>query len=255
LDPLLQCIQQRHPEAWGHVLDAGTGDSSLSWLVTLDSERWTAVCAEAQRAAGLRGRYGSRFRPQDRLLVGQWQDETFLRGELYDTVIADYVLGSVDRYAPHFQEALLSRLCAACGGWLYLTGLEPYSSGWLLQLARFRDAVLLLSGRRPHRELPLQWVQARLQQAGAEIVWSERFRNHYDSDFVRRELAAVEENLGELEDRGLAQVLKRRAHGLREAGLDTLQICGTLGPSEDYIIAARFPGPANGNTNMISSRR
>lgn len=255
MDPLLQCIQQRHPAPWGHVLDAGTGDSSLLWTLSLSSERWTAVCVEPERAAGLQARYGARFRSCDRLLTGLWQDESFLPGERFDTVLADYLLGSVDRYAPHFQEALLHRLCRACNGWLYITGLEPYSGGWLTRLATFRDAVLLLSGRRPHRELPLWWVRSRLLEAGAEIAWTERFENHYDGDFVVRELGAVEDNLSELEDRGLAQVLKRRVHALRQGALETLQKRGTLGTSVDYVLAARFPGAANGNMNMISSAR
>lgn len=252
MDPLLQLIQQRHPGSWGRVLDAGTGDSSLAWLCRLAPESWTAVCAEESRAEALQHRYRSQIRPQDRVLVGLWQDANFLRDECFDVVIADYLLGSCDRYAPFFQEQLVERLCQASREWLYLTGLEPYPTGtdhWLSRMASLRDSVLLLTGRRPHRELPQHWVERQLRKQGAEIAWTEQFANAYGVDFVQREVGAVERNLTELDDPGLSQVLRRRCARLRKQAQELLRDGQGLGESHDYVLAARLPGKAGPEPN------
>ena len=212
MDTVLQRIAQLQGPDWGDVLDAGTGRSSLAWLVSLPTRSWTAVTAEDGRAEVLARDFPPR--PQDRLVVGNWSDERLLREQRYDVVVADYLFGSLERYAPHRQEQVLDRLLDLCRGQLYIVGLEPWPepdspSGELLwEIARLRDACWILQGRRPHRELPLEWMLERLNERVEHddcIGW-ERFRNFYDGDFAEREL------------RGVRQVLRRApASRLREA--------------------------------------
>jgi hypothetical protein len=85
---------------WGKV---GTGWSSLGWLTGLTTERLTAVTACSRRAEALRSRYQIVLRPQDAVVVGNWVDTDLLRGEVFDVVLADYLVGAVDRFAPYFQ--------------------------------------------------------------------------------------------------------------------------------------------------------
>lgn len=85
---------------WGNVLDAGTGKGSLRWLLTLDTERWTAITASPGMAEQVTQELGDQKRPEDRLLVGNWSDPEFLQGERFDTVLADYLLGAIDGFAP-----------------------------------------------------------------------------------------------------------------------------------------------------------
>ena len=95
---------------WGNFLDAGTGKGSLRWLLTLDTERWTAITASPGMAEQVTRELGDQKRPEDRLLVGNWSDPEFLQGERFDTVLADYLLGAIDGFAPYTQDQLFSRL-------------------------------------------------------------------------------------------------------------------------------------------------
>lgn len=244
MDRVLSYIQERYQGSWEHVLDAGSGESSLGWLCQSPAQRWTAVTAEATRAHGLRQRWGKRFRPQDRLLVANWKDPELLAGECFDLVLADYLLGSCERVVPYFQSQLLERICERCRGWLFVVGLEPRAPEhpWMKELIALRDAVLLLCGHRPHRELPQSWLEHQLQRLGRRPQWSERFENHYGPDFVEREIGAVESNLAGLSDRGLAQVLRRRCHQLRAQAHEWLQEDGAISHSWDYVVAVSLVG-------------
>lgn len=225
----------------GRLLDAGTGQSSLSFVSSLNLKAWVAVTAEPARAQGLRERFPKSLHPHGDILLGNWQDQTFLQGERFDVVLADYLLGSCERYAMAFQEGLLQRLLSLSQGWLFLIGLEPWpepqnqAQQALKDIAQLRDAVQILLGNRPHREIPQSWVEARLKEAGYSLAWFEHFENHYDQDFVLREISAVENNLEQLGDRGLAQALRRRCHQLKQ----------TAGAaySWDYLLAVNVGQP------------
>jgi hypothetical protein len=176
------------------------------------------------------------------LLVANWKDPELLTGERFDLVLADYLLGSCERVEPYFQSQLLERLCVHCRGWLFLIGLEPQAPKhpWMKELVALRDAVLLLCGQRPHRELPQSWLEHQLRLLGKRPEWVERFENHYERDFVERELGAVEGNLAGLTDRGLAQVLRRRCQQLRAQAREWLQEDGVISASWDYVVAVRL---------------
>lgn len=235
MDVVLEHVRSIHQGEWGRVLDAGTGQSSLEWVSSLDCEAWTAVTAEPARAEGLRRRLV--VRPQDRLLVGCWTDPTLLAGERFDVVVADYLFGSVDRYAPWFQVGLVRRLAALTGEVLYVVGLEPYPEepGLIQEIAALRDAVQLLRGRRPHREVPCEWLFERLREAGLEVEEPVRFENLYGPEFLEGELGAVETLLPQLGIKGLeARVQALRAQGRR------LLRKGPIACSYDYLLVARL---------------
>ena len=82
------------PQSWGSVLDAGTGSHSLQWICQLPTEKWTAVTASEQMAAEVRRARGVRQRPQDEIVIGNWEDESFLGSEQFDVIIADYLIGA-----------------------------------------------------------------------------------------------------------------------------------------------------------------
>ncbi len=235
---LFEQILRRHPPPWGDVLDAGTGASSWDWLLKQTCRSRTGVTAEEPRAQALRARPG--VGPQDQVLVGLWQDPTLLENRRFEVVLGDYLLGACDRYAPHFQEEMIERVVSKCSGWLFLIGLEPLpfptnpGQTCLFEVAQMRDAVQLLLGNRPHRELPQAWVERHLVARGARIAWKERYHNLYDAGWVAREVASLEQNLQLLEDRGLAQVLRRRCHGLRQTAAETLS--KPVSYSYDYLL-------------------
>jgi len=102
---LLKHVETLHEGLpWGSFLDAGTGTHSIGWVSSLQTERWTAVTGAQGHAAQVRDAVEKTRRPQDRIVLGNWADPSLLAGERYDTVLADYLLGAIDGFAPFFQD-------------------------------------------------------------------------------------------------------------------------------------------------------
>jgi len=109
-DTLFSFIEEIHGnQSFGNVLDAGTGKTSLKWLLSLKNkvEKITAVTGSEKTREWLldRRETGIRLREKDRILVGNYaptiQSETdevqqLLRsGEKFDVILVDYVLGGL----------------------------------------------------------------------------------------------------------------------------------------------------------------
>ncbi|MGJ4802260.1 SAM-dependent methyltransferase [Luteimonas sp. SDU82] len=231
---------------WGSVLDAGTGRASMRWLLGLDSERWTAVTAATSMAEQARAEIGDRMREVDRLVVGNWIDPELLAGERYDTVLADYLLGAIEGFAPYWQGRLFERLRPLVGGRLYVVGLEPYVHGvptepegaMVNRIGRLRDACLLLAGDQPYREYPLDWAIERLQGARFRVVDAERIPIRYGERFVHSQLDMCSRALGRLRDRTAAVALLAHVEDLRRQALALIRQVGGLRHGHDYILVA-----------------
>jgi hypothetical protein len=211
--------------SWGAVLDAGTGDHSLRWLTGRPTSRWTAVTAEEGVALRLRGALGSRVRAGDRLVVGQWTDDALLRGEVYDLVLADYLLGAIDGFAPYFQDQLFQRLRPHVGGRLWATGLAPWlgpastdREQLVLDVVRFRDACILHAGDRCYREYPSEWVTRHLLAAGFVVDEVARFPIVLSARALVRQIDVGRQKLPRL-DPLLAAALRARAEALEALAL------------------------------------
>ena len=231
---------------WGSFLDAGTGTHSARWMMSLATERWTAVTGAEGHAVEVRDAVARMRRAGDRLILGNWADPDLLKGEIYDTVLADYLLGAIEGFAPYFQESLFSRLRLLTGRRLYVVGLEPYVSvrpenegeRLIFEIGRHRDACLMLAGERPYREYPLVWVVQNLRRSGYRVVASRHFGIRYTDRFVNSQIDMTVMRLRKLEDRKLAEALARRGEGLRKAALDMIARQGDIRCGHDYVIAA-----------------
>ena len=104
------CIRDRGDSPWGTFLDAGTGVQSLRWIAELGTERWTGVSASPAHAERVREAIKEAQRPEDQVVLGNWVDTDLLKGEQYDTVMADYLLGAIEGFAPYYQPYLFKRL-------------------------------------------------------------------------------------------------------------------------------------------------
>src|SRR5690606_11868299 len=212
---------------WGAVLDAGTGRSSLRWLNSLQTTRWTAVTGSERMAQMAREQAGVTLRSQDRLIVGNWMDPQLLAGETHDTVVADYLLGAIDGFAPYWQDRLFQRLRPLIGGRLYVIGLEPYvpfssddpAGRIVVEIGRLRDACLLMAGQRPYREYPLDWVLRHLEHAGLRPVDVERVPIRYGERFINTQLDLCSESVDKLPNRALAVTLQSHIADLRHRAL------------------------------------
>lgn len=228
------------------MLDAGTGTNSIQWVTSIETTRWAAVSGAVGHAAQVRDVIEPVRRPQDRIIVGNWADPQLLAGERFDTVLADYLIGAVEGFAPYFQERMFARLHGVTAGRLYLVGLEPYVSqdpgaepgGMIWEIGRYRDAVLLLSGERPYREFPMEWVLERLDAGGWRVIDVARFPIRYGARFVNSQIDMCLRRLEAMPDRVLASALQAQGEHIRERALTADARLDGLRHGFDYVIAA-----------------
>jgi len=244
---LYDLVQHMHGDLpWGRVLDAGTGRGSMSWLLGLETEGWTAVTGAQSMAGEVRRQIGDGLREQDRLVVGNWMDPGLLEGEQYDTVLADYLVGAIEGFAPYWQDRIFSRLRPLVGRRLYVIGLEPYvqfspgdpAGRMVCEIGRLRDACLLLAGDRPYREYPMDWILRQLRLAGFRPLDTRRLAIRYGERFVNSQLDMCDQRLLRLRDRGLATAMSEHVAQLRQRALALVKAEGGLRYGHDYVIAA-----------------
>ena len=232
--------------SWGSVLDAGTGDHSLSWIVERPTTRWTAVTGDERRAVRMQSHFVRRMRSGDAIVSGNWENPSFRQGQTVDVVLADYLLGAVDGFAPYFQSELFARLRPLVGQKLFVVGLEPYqdpasSEGGRLvvEVARLRDACILLAGHRCYREYPLEWVERSLDRAGFRVERSLRFPINYRKRFVKSQLEVCRRKLPHFSSRALAREMEGHIDDVEQRGLRLLEEGGGSIPfGSDYVVMA-----------------
>jgi hypothetical protein len=240
----IEALQGEAP--YGRVLDAGTGPRSLRWLMTLGTEAITAVTGAPAQAAKLQRLLGEWQRPKDQLLVGNWTDPELLAGEQFDTVIADYLLGAIEGFAPYFQSALFARLRPLTAKRLYVAGVEPYvvkrprnEAGALIwEIGRYRDACLILMGKQQYREYPLEWVLAQLRRSGFQPVAARKVATGYKADFVNAQIDMCRPGLERLPDKALGRSLVAHGEALRNRALAHIEAHGSLSHGFAYVVAA-----------------
>ncbi|EEY53180.1 uncharacterized protein PITG_06813 [Phytophthora infestans T30-4] len=280
-DSLFRWIEEReHHDSsispWGRVLDAGTGRHSLSWLlhggVSSLIEEVVAVTGEKPLANDLSAEYDPSKTPHAtpfKVHAGNWQNATFLSNEKpFDIIIADYLVGAIEGFAPYYQDQICDRLekLLAPGGRIYLVGLQPLSesqtpagssdaeieAGKLIQeVARTRDACLLLAGRRCYREYPIEWSQRQLEKVGLEVTNSVRLTNVYGRSAITRQLEVGRRHIPLFWDPVLAGHMQQALDCVDER-LEEEFGSGALPKEEqrrirfgfDYVIAARKPAQA-----------
>jgi SAM-dependent methyltransferase len=248
-DALFTQVERFHaPRPWGRVLDAGTGLHSLSWICGLPTASWTAVTGAEAREHDLRARFADRLRPPDAVVTGNWQDELLLVGQTFDVIVADYLIGAIDGFAPYFQGQALGRLRRhlAPGGRLYVIGLEPYpdepadeAGALILEIARLRDALILLAKHRCYREYPRAWVHRSLEASGYVVEESVAVPIVYGERFIDGQLNVCRSKLPLLADRALAAAFDATIEELRARAHAAARRLGGLRFGEDYVVVAR----------------
>lgn len=245
---LFRYIETLHGDApWGRFLDAGTGVNSALWSTDRATDAWTGVTGAAGHAQQVASATEGRLRPQDRLIVGNWMDTTLLHGEVFDTVLADYLIGAIEGFATYFQPRLFKRLAPHVGGCLYVVGLDPYivgdattpASRIVRAIGRLRDTCLLLADETPYREYPAEWTMDALEAAGFTILSAQRFPNRYMEKWVHGQLDMAVRRLPRINDPELATALRNHIETLRAQGLRLCEQEGGLRHGADYVIACR----------------
>lgn len=231
-------------QPWGHLLDAGTGEHSLRWIMGLETRRWTAVTGGQARQEELQQELGPHMRASGRVLTGNWRDPAFLQGERFDTVLADYLLGALDGFAPYFQDRLFARLRPHVGGRLYAVGLEPYGEGGgeagelVREIAALRDACILLAGHRCYREYPLDWVLRSLEGSGYRVLHADSVPIVYRERFIDGQLDVCLRKLPLFPDAAVADALRGQVEELRARAKAACRRQDGLRFGADWVVAA-----------------
>jgi hypothetical protein len=250
-DALFAQVLRLHGDLpWGRVLDAGTGAHSLSWLMQRPTEGWVAVTGGEGRKTELLQSHGVSIRPVDQIVVGNWQDPTLLYGEQFDVILADYLLGAIEGWAPFFQDQLFGRLVRHLrpGGRLYGIGLEPFPEGDLdeggriiWEIARLRDACILLAGHRCYREYPRVWVERAMEAAGLRLIDSKDMPIRFRRRFIDGQLDVCVRKLPYIRDLSLRASLRNHIEALRSRARAVEEARGGICFGSDWVVAAELP--------------
>lgn len=212
---------------WGTFLDAGTGSHSLSWVVGLNTTKWTAITGSQHRSDNMISQFKDKMRDQDEVVFGNWVDPDMLKGQVFDTVLADYLLGSIDGFAPYFQDKLFERLRSHTKKDLYFVGMEPLpdtadtpQGQLIIEIAKLRDACILLAGHRCYREYPLDWTLRQLTRSGFRIENVSNFETIQTRDFVEVQLNVAETKLEFIKDLQVAESMTSHIKKMRKRVYD-----------------------------------
>ena len=231
---------------WGRFLDAGAGVHSTRWSLGLKTEGWMGVTASEAHARQILARTQGLMGPDHQLKVANWADPALLDAEQFDTVLADYLIGAVEAFAPYYQDALIARLRPHLRGRLYVVGLDPYTietaqspaAQAVRAIGRFRDACILLADEIPYREFPAEWVADRLEAAGLKVLSARRFPNRYREAWVHGQIDMGLRRLSQLTDQTLASAMRASGESLRERALQLCQVEDGLRHGADYVLMA-----------------
>jgi len=180
-DTIWKYIENNHHTNWGNILDAGTGEHSLDWLLTLQSNSITAITASTYESDQLKEKFKSSLRESDQIIVGDWtkaEFETMMNGSRFDVIIADYLLGAMEGFSPYMEDTLFTTLhkYVSPNGHLFLVGQEPYplhqispsypETHLVGTIMKIRDICLMLVGEHFYREYPVHRVLRSLSESG-----------------------------------------------------------------------------------------
>ena len=172
------------------------------------------------------------------------------------------MIGAIEGFAPYYQDQICARLAKLLvpGGRIYLVGLQPWSESQapagasdhdvkaeklIQEVARTRDACLLLAGRRCYREYPIDWSQRQLEKAGMEVTTSVRFTNVYGRSAITRQLEVGRRHVPMFKDRELANNMIEALNRIDERLEDEFGSAGLSNENQhrirfgfDYVLAA-----------------
>jgi hypothetical protein len=259
----IEAAQEASGRGWGRFLDAGTGGHSLQWIASLPRPSLTsitAVTADAASGEGLKAHklnHLLRRNMGDALVEGKWTEPAgLLEGEVFDTILCDYLIGSMEGFTPFQQDTVfgeLRRHLTPDTGRLYVVGLSPVPYGRaftpraaqvVVDTARLRDACINLAGDRCYREFPASWIERHLERDGFEVVETIRKTIRWSAASVKRQLDVARRKLARIEhvaDAATAAAVSARIDALERESVKAFAACGGhVSFGNDYIVVANW---------------
>ena len=245
MDALFSQIETwNNNQKWGTVLDAGSGEHSLSWLLTLNTDSVTALTGDPQIKTLLEKQFKSKLREADSIVCGNWFNQSLFEGEAFDTVVVDYLIGSMDQFSPYFQSQIFHRIRKQTKTKLYLIAQEPMvfpKSGdqkLMKKLFDLRDACILLAGHVQYREYPQTWCQQELTKAGFTVTRQRQFPIQANKSYIERQLSVCKSKLPFMSTMELRTALSQEVERMTSLLFDRLKHKSFLTGLNDYVIEA-----------------
>jgi hypothetical protein len=250
--------QQDRP--FGSILDAGTGLHSLRWIATLADKGMTSFTAitadETMQRTVQRETEALGVDPSvGEVLIGNWFDvdgklaqaPLQLKGQLFDTVLLDYLIGAVDGFSPYKQDQMISKLTQFLkpGGRLYIVSLQPIpdkapgDANIICRVRQVRDACILLAGHRCYREYPVDWVERQVEGlSDLQLVGSRRFPILYRHSTIVKQIQVGRSKLKLFDSPTLAESMGQVLDDLQQKSLEATQRAphGKIQLGFDYLV-------------------
>ena len=275
--------------SFGDFLDAGTGSHSLRWMASIihrdrlllaatqQSEKtqsnangqqssstttaaaaprvtmksYTAITADESMRRRVHNeatelnitKYGD-------IIIGNWEDTTLLAGQKYDTIIADYLIGAMDGFAPYYQDVIFERLIQHLrpGGCLFVIGLQPIPDSQqggdgdvFCRITKVRDACILLANHRCYREYPLEWITRQINRIPTlHVTTTKQFPINYTYETMVRQINVGRSKLPLFTNKGLAKEMGGLLDELEKESYTVTkrQKDGKVTIGFDYIVVA-----------------
>jgi len=148
-----------------------------------------------------------------------------LHDQVYDTILADYLIGAMDGFSPFYQDLIISRLNRHLvpGGRLYIVGLQPIpdsvntDANIMCKVTKLRDACILLAGHRCYREYPVDWVIRQVERVpGLKVVKVSQFPILYSHNTIKTQLDVARRKLPYFPTKQLANEMEKVINALED---------------------------------------
>jgi hypothetical protein len=189
------------------------------------------------------------------IVIGNWEDDALLSGRTYDTIMADYLVGAMDGFAPYYQDLIFERLVRHLrpGGRLFVIGVQPIpdsqvnssndnSNGDVFcRITKVRDACILLANHRCYREYPIDWITRQISKLpGLHVTTTKQFPINYTYETMVRQINVGRSKLHLFASKGLAKEMGLMLDKLEKESYDVAkrQKNGKVILGFDYVVVA-----------------
>lgn len=179
------------------------------------------------------------------------KEEALLKGQTFNTILADYLVGAIDGFSPYFQDQIFHRLIhhLAPGGRMYIIGLQPIpdsvsgDANIFCKITKIRDACILLANHRCYREYPLDWIERHVKRAGLDVVESSKYPIRYDHATMLRQINVGRSKLKLFPSKDMAKSMGKVLDDLEKESLEVTkrQEGGRITLGFDYVVVAERP--------------
>eukprot|EP00934_Nitzschia_sp_Nitz4_P008262 Nitzschia sp. Nitz4//scaffold68_size99682//44769//45629//NITZ4_004564-RA/size99682-processed-gene-0.21-mRNA-1//1//CDS//3329556593//8252//frame0 len=257
-DSLFGAIErQQGDRPFGRLLDAGTGLHSLRWMATLPGKgmtHYTAITADETMRRNVQTEADALdVSHLGNVIIGNWfgkqpLDESLQADPLYDTILADYLIGAMDGFSPYEQDQMIPKLTKLLkpGGRLYIVGLEPIpdtapgDANIICKIRQVRDACILLAGHRCYREYPVEWIQRHIQESVPDLnlLTTSTYPILYRHTTIVNQIRVARSKLQYFATTELANSMGKVLDDLEEQSRQATTKNGRIRLGFDYVVAA-----------------